>query len=391
MSLEVLGGLCDVSAAYLSMVENGKRRLDRYSLIVGLATALQVPPEEIAPSISAKALAPTPSASNPSHTRYHEDAAVILARVEELGNGVVDPEVIESARTGVQHAVAEYERLDHAALAPALLKQRAGIDASLANCTQPRQREQLLEMAGVTSGLLGYIAVGRSDFPVARAYCLEAFQLGEFTQQMTLQAWSRGLQSFCEYYAGRYNQALHLATDGLNYAQAGPQSVRLAINGAARALGKLGDANGVHRAVERAYDLLARQEIPGGVPSSISFDCYSEAQTASNAATAYLSLGMPDKVQHYIALALPEIAKSDSAWSRSLVMIDLASSLIHPAGADLDRATSLMLEALSISSDRPIVAVRQRTSEFLRRASGQWGEVRQVREVREAASSSSTS
>jgi len=95
------------------------------------------------------------------------------------------------------------------------------------------------------------------------------------------------------------------------------------------------------------------------VPSSISFDCYSAAQTASNAATAYLSLGMPDKFQHFIGLATPEISRSGSPWSRSLVTIDLASSLIHPKGTDLDRATSLMLDALSTSSGRPILSVRQ--------------------------------
>jgi hypothetical protein len=111
------------------------------------------------------------------------------------------------------------------------------------------------------------------------------------------------MQSFCEYYAGRYGDALSLAEDGLSYARGGPQSVRLTINGVARALGKLGDAEGVHRAVGEAYDLMSRNNAPGGVPSSITLDCYSQAQTASNAATAYVSLGLAERVQHYIGLA----------------------------------------------------------------------------------------
>jgi transcriptional regulator with XRE-family HTH domain len=382
MSLAVLGGLCDLSASYLSMVENGKRRLDSYSLILALAAALGVPPADIAPGM--------PDSATPPARGRAEGAAAVLARVEKLRNGVVDPEIIDCAQRNVQHVVAEYEQLDHSVLEPAMLKQRAEIDTVLERCTQPKQRQQLLEVAGMTSGLLGYIAVGRSDFPLARAYCGEAFQLGEFTQRMDLQAWSRGLQSFCEYYSGRYDDALQLATDGLNYAQSGPQSVRLTINGAARALGKLGDTHGVHRAVGQAYDLLSRHDVPDGVPSSITFDCYSAAQTASNAATAYLSLGIPGKVQHYVGLALPEISKSDSPWSRSLVMIDLASSLIHPKEADLDRAAALMLDALNISSGRPIASVQLRTSEFLRRATSQWGNVPQLRTVRDAASSLTT-
>ncbi len=48
MTLETLGRLCGVSAAYISMVENGKRRLDRYSMVISLANALRIPASEIA-------------------------------------------------------------------------------------------------------------------------------------------------------------------------------------------------------------------------------------------------------------------------------------------------------------------------------------------------------
>jgi hypothetical protein len=200
----------------------------------------------------------------------------------------------------------------------------------------------------------------------------------------SLQAWARGLQSFCEYYARHYAEALHLAEDGLKYARSGPQSVRLMINGVARAMGKLGDADGVHRAVDQAYELMSRNDAPSGVPSSIAFGCYSASQIASNAATAYVSLRMPQKVQRYIGLALPEISKSESPWSRSLVMIDLALSLTWDRQADLDRATELALEALAISDGRPIVSIQQRTSDFVCNAASRWGNTRQVSTVRDA-------
>lgn len=150
-------------------------------------------------------------------------------------------------------------------------------------------------------------------------------------------------------------------------------------------MGKLGDAEGVHRAVAGAYDLMSRNDVPSGVPSSITFGCYSEAQTASNAATAYVSLGMAEKVQHYVELALPDISKSDSPWSRSLVMIDLALSVIRSKEPDLDRAAELILDALSISAGRPIISVEQRTWDFIRDATGRWGDTRQVGAVRDAA------
>ncbi|WP_054056069.1 helix-turn-helix domain-containing protein [Alloactinosynnema sp. L-07] len=46
-SLEVVAGLAGISPSYLSRLESGKRALDRRSLIVALATALDVAPTEI--------------------------------------------------------------------------------------------------------------------------------------------------------------------------------------------------------------------------------------------------------------------------------------------------------------------------------------------------------
>lgn len=320
--------------------------------------------------------------------RDSEDLVGVLDRIQRLHRGIVHPEVIRQLDDSARSTVAQYEKLDHSTIVPALLRQRSLVNDLLGECCPAKQQRQLYEIAATMSGVLGYIAVGRGDFPLARAYTLEAFQLGDFAEKTDLQAWARGLQSFCEYYSGRYDDALSLAEDGLNYAQSGPQSVRLAVNGVARARGKLGDVEGVDRAVGEAYDLMSRNDVPDGMPSSISFECYSAAQTASNAATAYVSIGKVGKVRRYVDLAMPEISNSDSQWSRSLVMIDLALSHAraeNPKEADLDRATELMLTALSISADRPVVSVLQRASEFIRDATDRWGNVPQVRKVLSAA------
>lgn len=315
-----------------------------------------------------------------------EDVIDVLSRIQKAHRSTVHPDLMRHLQDNIRHTVMQYENLDHASLVPALGKQRIWIESLLDECGHPVQRQQLFEIAGATSGMLGYIAVGSGEFPLARAYCLEAFQLGDFAGNANLQAWARGLQSFCEYYAGRYGEALILARDGLNYAQSGPQSVRLTINGAARAMGKLGDVKGVDRAVDEAHELMSLNDVPEGVPSSISFDCYSAAQTASNAATAYVSLAIPEKAQHYAGLALPEIGKSNSPWSRSLVLIDLAFSLIRAKDADLDRASALVHDALTISAGRPIISIQQRTSEFVSYVISRWGDVPQTRTILDAMS-----
>jgi hypothetical protein len=132
---------------------------------------------------------------------------------------------------------------------------------------------------------------------------------------------------------------------------------------------------------------MLRNYAPGGVPSSISLECYSAAQTASNAATAYGSLAMPEKVQYYVDLAMPEISKSESPWSRSLVMIDLALSLVRARDADLDRATMLVLDALAISAGRPIISVLKRALEVANAVVDRWGSVPQAKAILDATSS----
>ncbi|WP_280262237.1 hypothetical protein [Nocardia abscessus] len=213
---------------------------------------------------------------------------------------------------------------------------------------------------------------------------MESFQLGDYAQDNNLVAWARGLQSFCEYYAGQYDEALSYAQDGLAHAGSGPQHARLAINGVARAMGKLGDVAGVHQAVDQAYERLSHNAEPAVVPSSISLGSYSPAQVAGNAATSYLSLAMPEKVEQYAQLALPEMNDTNSPWGRSLVMIDLARSHVLAEDADLDAATSIMLNALGVSPGKPMMQVRRRVSEFVQDATARWGDTLQLRAVREA-------
>ncbi|MBF6207934.1 hypothetical protein IU483_28195 [Streptomyces gardneri] len=183
------------------------------------------------------------------------------------------------------------------------------------------------------------------------------------------------------------HEALRYAQDGLAHAGCGPQHARLAINGVARAMGKLGDVEGVHRAVDQAYESLSHHSTQAVVPSSISLESYTPAQVAGNAATAYLSLAMPEKVKQYAKLALPEMNDTNSLWGRSLVMIDLARSHVLAEDADLDAATSIMLDALGVSPGKPMMQVPRRVSEFVHDATARWGDASQLRAVREALAS----
>jgi hypothetical protein len=377
--------------------ERAGLRNERYGLLY--AKALGIGPDDLADGPSGLPISVRLPASGhgepyshgagmiPAPTAPHSDDAVdVLSRIQKIRRSAVHPDIISHLQDDMRYTVMQYENLEHSSLIPALRKQRAWVESLIDECGHPAQRRELFEIAGITSGVLGYVAVGGGKFDLARAYCLEAFQLGEFAGDFNIQAWARGLQSFCEYYAGRYDKALMLASDGLDYARSGPQSVRLKINGAARALAKLGDVKGVERAVEEAHELMSLNDAPSGVPSSISLDCYSAAQIASNAATAYLAVAIPEKVQYYAGLALPEISKSNSPWSHSLVLIDVATSCLRSKEADLDHASALVHDALVISMGRPVISVQQRATEFLHDIIGRWGNIPQSRTIRDTIS-----
>jgi len=312
-----------------------------------------------------------------------ESVAEVLGRIHRRGRSV-DPDVVRQLRDDVLGVVSRYEELDHTDFVSGLRRQRAWLDALIEECGRPTQRRELVGVACAASGVLGYVAVGRGRFALARAYGAEAFQLGEFAERPDLMAWARGLQSFCAYYQQDYTEAAELAFDGLRHAAGGPQVPRLAVNGAARAIGRLGDVQGVHRLVGQAQDMLTGQEVPPGIVSSISFGCYSEAQVASNSATAYLSVGMPEKVRHHLGVALPDISASGSPWSRALVTIDLATAVTQSREADLDQACGLVLTALETARGRPVVSIQQRATEFVEAAAKRWEHARELDVIRDA-------
>jgi tetratricopeptide (TPR) repeat protein len=215
----------------LSRWENGHVTPDYYRPL--LCQLYQKNPHELGFMPDSQVAKDSPSGPPIADRERAEDIIDVLDRIQKLHRGTVHPEIMHHLQDNLSQTVERCESLDYSSLVPSLLKQRGWIESLLNECSHPGQRRQLCEIAGVTSGVLGYAAADRGEFPLARAYCLEAFQLGDFAGDSNIKAWARGLQSFCEYYVGRYDEALTLARDGLNYVRQGPQNADLAINGMA--------------------------------------------------------------------------------------------------------------------------------------------------------------
>jgi DNA-binding XRE family transcriptional regulator len=314
LNQEVLGRWLGLTQAQVSKLENGKpehnlETLRNYAKVLCLPqhmlwfdlpgqTRLNSPAGSRADTValtSAGVLVAEQSPSSGPPVSVHavtradsEDIADVLARVRKLTR--VGSDELDCLELSIADFVDRYESDGPVALAPSLIEQRHGLESAIDECRSPSQRQRLFRVAGQVSGLLAYMAVNRGRYVLARAYCAEAAHLGTFAGDRDLLAWVKGTESFCEYYAGDYREAVALARAGLEIAGSGPQQVRLLINGEARALGKLGDVAGVHAAVERAYAAAGAQPTVPGVSPCVSFGGYSMARLASNAVTAYASV-----------------------------------------------------------------------------------------------------
>lgn len=293
-----------------------------------------------------------------------ESPTEIMARRATLHSSALTAELLADLEQLVVNVVDRYEAEGPLTLAPETVQARRLVDQLVAGNQRLHQRARLFELAGKLSGQLSYMAINLGNFGAARAYGAEAFELARFIGHDELSAWVRGTQSLAAYYTGDYRQSLVLAQDGQRYAKNGIQAVRLAVNGEARASGKLRDRRGTTAAVTRAYRILERFPSAPGMTPCISFGIYSEARTASNAATAYLAIADTKQVLSYTEYARRIVDASPSQWSRALVRLDAATALLKRKKPEPEGAGLLGSEAIAAARDMRIESIRQRTRDL---------------------------
>lgn len=298
-----------------------------------------------------------------AHEVLESPTEIVARRAELQANGMTG-ELIAELERFLAGLPDRYETSGPLVLAPEVVQARRLVHQLLTGNQRLTQRAALFELAGRLSGLLCYMAVNLGNFSTAQAYGAEAFELARFIEHDELASWVRGTQSFGAYYAGDYERAVTLAQDGQRYARGGVQAVRLAINGEARASGRLGDSRGTAEAVGRAYHLLERLPAVDGMTPCISFGIYSEARTASNAATAYLALGQTKQVLCYAERAREIVDTSSSQWSYALIRLDMATALLSGDRREPEGASELGTQAIDAVRYLRIESIQQRTREL---------------------------
>jgi transcriptional regulator with XRE-family HTH domain len=377
----------------ISLILNGKRQVTSIETFEKFAEGLDIPRERLglAAAEPAAVIEAEPAAGPDRRSvlaigaawAIDEELEEVTRRMQLFAASNVDDAALDQLETSVEVVGRRYETSDAATVYPVALKQRRWVAELMAGHQHPSQRRHLYLIGGKLSGLLGYLAFDLGNELVARAYCNEAMGLAKAAGHGDLAAWVRGTQSFIAYYGGRYREALDLARDGQRYARGGPASIRLAISGEARTLGKLGDAAGVDEAVSRALAAHAKIEDADPVGYFLSFDPFTASRIAGNAASAYLAAGAHERAREFTDQAIPIFAAAGSTASHALTLVD--ASMTHLAGPfpEPDRAGALVSEALAVGADLRSEVVARRAKDFLISAA-QWRTVPEISEISDA-------
>ena len=288
----------------------------------------------------------------------------VARRCQRLGESNLGAATLESVDALIAEVGGAYEHSDAVRVYPVVLGQRRWVEELLSGRQPLSRRVELYVLAGKLSALLGYLSFDRGHPSVSAAYCSEAFDLAREAGHNDLAAWVRGVQSFVAYYSGRYQEALDLARDGQRWAAGGPQSIRLAISGEARALGTLGDRAGVDRAVAYALEQRDRFSESDPVGEFLSFGPLGSARVLGNAASAYLALGAHHQVEEYTGRAVEVFEERDAPASETLTLMDLAVAHLAPDG-DPEVAQRALESAMEVGAGLDSEVVRRRAAKVL--------------------------
>lgn len=217
-SLEVIAGLAGISAGHLSRIERGERALDRHSLIVALAGALEISPSE---------LIGLPITASDEHADVAVQAvrAALMAVSHNLPGGHVLP--VEAMRVRVATTVAAHCRCDRddevGAALPALIRD---LHTSIA---AGRDVEQLLDLAVLlhTAATTGWLRVAGASLDLRSQAVLLARQVAQDRDTPAV----LGLAAWCGVHvlvtAGAFDLA-QTELDSVTVPTTTPQSTQLA-------------------------------------------------------------------------------------------------------------------------------------------------------------------
>jgi len=349
MTLEVLGGLAELTPAYLSMVENGKRTLDRYSLIIKLASALSVPPAELAPGLPDRP--GTPLDDSPDGSSEPQAPRRVLKTLD-----FIESEDSASAADSLVHLVDHYSHAlgsaSPAAVYDELREVRTYTKGLIARSGRLPWRVDLVEAAGWLSNLLAIAACDMGEHATARLWCADSERRSNDTGNPDLAGWAMLTRALIAYYQGRSHQSVTLATRGRCIAPIGTVVHAKLAAQEMRSAAQAGDITRMTTARREASRAISK--LPADSPTTGAFSIALAEDPPYTATSLLLAGNFPESVAatyRVISTVYPAEARqrgeNPSGYARSLLILGLA----HAGSGRLDEAVAAGQDALA--SRRP--------------------------------------
>lgn len=253
----------------------------------------------------------------------------------DVGRGAVGPITIEQFEADLTWLAERYPNRPVAPSFAEAVELRDRAFALLEGRPHPGEARDLYLIAGTLCGMLANASFDLGYMDAAMTQARTAFLCGELAGHNGLRCWVRGMQSLIAYWRGRTSEAAILARTGWEFVpERGTARVRAAAL-EARAMGRLGDVDGMQDALRRAEEARAqitRSDQPGGMLA------FPEAKLMFYTASAYLG---------------PARTLPDEEWAtRAERAADTAIGLYAGAPAGEQRLGELSLARLDLAAAR---------------------------------------
>jgi transcriptional regulator with XRE-family HTH domain len=257
MSLEVLGGLCALTPAYLSMIENGKRPLERYSRIVTVAAALGVSPAELMPGMPGSQATTANTQISPARTLERQQPARVTQALDLL-NSENASNVADSLAQLIDHYSHAISASPPAAVYDELREVRSFAETITAHRGREPRRGDLALATGWLSHLLAVAACDMGEHATARLWCADSERRSKDTATPELAAWALLTRAMIAYYKGQSRQSVTLAARGRAAVPIGTVAHAKLAAQEMRAAAQVGDVAHMARARTEAARAIAR-------------------------------------------------------------------------------------------------------------------------------------
>lgn len=269
------------------------------------------------------------------------EAAEVLAKVQASD---VSPATVEATHAAVYEMCCTYGWQDARQLRSEGLRWLREVERLLRRPVGLRAHQELLTVAGWLALLIGCVEYDLGLRPAAEATRVAALQLADEGGNNEIAAWAWEMSAWFALTSGRYRETVAAAEAGQAIA-GGEHTVGVQLFGQqAKALARLGDARGVHAALERGRRLLDRFPRPARpdhhfVVDPDKWDFY--------AMDAYRFVGQDDLARQHAIEVLRLGTAPGGAEKAPMRMAEarLTLSTVAARAGDLEHAVAVALDA----------------------------------------------